>query len=81
MNWAAGMRVTVVPLMAGLVRTSMTSCVIGWDAREGLWLRVCGPFVVWGCSEASGTQAGLFGAGFPWTSSRAIWSSTAFSQL
>ena len=41
-NWAAGMRVTVVPLMAGLVRTSTISCVTGWNAREGLWLVLAG---------------------------------------
>ena len=40
-----------VPLIVGLVRTSMTSCANGWHAREGLWLRVCGPFVDWVCSN------------------------------
>jgi hypothetical protein len=74
------MRVTVAPLMVGLVRTSTTSCVTGWNAREGVWLRVCGPFVVWRCYETSGTQTGLFGVGFPRTSSRAIWSCTACSH-
>ena len=66
MRWA-GLRwlaVTVAPWMAGLVRTSMISwaCawLTGWDAREGAWLRVCDPFVVWGSAEKG---LGAVGAG------------------
>jgi hypothetical protein len=29
-NWLAGMRFTLAPVMAGLVRTSTTSCGWGW---------------------------------------------------
>jgi hypothetical protein len=47
-NWAAGMRVTAVPLMAGLVRTSTTSC--GWLAS--LWSSLVSR-AIWSCTAFS----------------------------
>jgi hypothetical protein len=53
--WLRDSGVIVAPVMAGPVRTSMTSWArawpSGWNAREGPWLRVCDPFVVWGSAE------------------------------